>query len=56
MIKGHLFMYTESALHAGTGASVSAVDLPIQRETNTQYPMVQGSGVKARCGVTMSAT
>ncbi|GIK29981.1 MAG: type III-B CRISPR module RAMP protein Cmr4 [Chloroflexi bacterium] len=46
MIKGHLFMYTESALHAGTGASVSAVDLPIQRETNTQYPMVQGSGVK----------
>lgn len=39
-------MYTESGLHAGTGASVSAVDLPIQRETSTQYPMVQGSGVK----------
>lgn len=46
MNKGHLFMYTESGLHAGTGASVSAVDLPIQRETSTQYPMVQGSGVK----------
>lgn len=41
-----LFMYTESPLHAGTGSSVSAVDLPIQRERATQYPNVQGSGIK----------
>lgn len=41
-----LFMYTESPLHAGTGSSVSVVDLPIQRERATQYPIVQGSGVK----------
>jgi CRISPR-associated protein Cmr4 len=41
-----LFMYTESSLHAGTGSSVSVVDLPIQRERTTQYPMIQGSGVK----------
>jgi CRISPR-associated protein Cmr4 len=41
-----LFLYTESSLHAGTGSSVSAVDLPIQRERSTQYPLVQGSGVK----------
>lgn len=41
-----LFMYTESPLHAGTGSSVSTVDLPIQRERATQFPIVQGSGVK----------
>ncbi len=41
-----LFLYTETSLHAGTGSSVSAVDLPIQRERATHYPQVQGSGVK----------
>jgi len=41
-----MFIYTESSLHAGTGSSVSVVDLPIQRERTTQYPIVQGSGVK----------
>lgn len=41
-----LFFYTESALHAGTGSGLSNVDLPIQRERTTQYPNVQGSGVK----------
>jgi CRISPR-associated protein Cmr4 len=46
LINALLFMYTESSLHAGTGSSVSAVDLPIQRERATQYPLVQGSGVK----------
>lgn len=41
-----LFIYTESPLHAGTGSGLSAVDLPIQRERTTQYPNIQGSGVK----------
>lgn len=41
-----LFLYTESALHVGTGASVSVVDLPIQRERITQYPIVPGSSLK----------
>lgn len=41
-----MFIYTESSLHAGTGSSVSIVDLPIQRERATQYPIVQGSGMK----------
>lgn len=41
-----LFIYTESPLHAGTGAGLGAVDLPIQREQTTGYPMIQGSGVK----------
>lgn len=46
LVNALLFMYTESSLHAGTGSSVSAVDLPIQRERATQFPLVQGSGVK----------
>jgi CRISPR-associated protein Cmr4 len=41
-----MFLYTETPLHAGSGSSVSYVDLPIQRERHTQYPMVQASGVK----------
>lgn len=41
-----LFFYTETPLHAGTGAGISAVDLPIQRERTTQFPNIQGSGVK----------
>lgn len=41
-----LFIYTETSLHAGTGSTVSVVDLPIQRERTTNYPIVQGSGIK----------
>jgi len=41
-----LFIYTETSLHAGTGSTVSPVDLPIQRERTTRHPLVQGSGVK----------
>jgi CRISPR-associated protein Cmr4 len=43
-----LFIYVESPLHAGTGRSLGAVDLPIQRERTTGYPMVQGSGIKGQ--------
>lgn len=41
-----LFIYTETPLHAGSGRNLGYVDLPIQRERVTDYPMVQGSGVK----------
>jgi len=41
-----LFVYTETPLHAGTGSGLGAVDLPIQRERTTQYPIVQASGIK----------
>lgn len=41
-----LFVYTETPLHAGTGTGLGAVDLPIQRERTTGYPIVQASGVK----------
>jgi CRISPR-associated protein Cmr4 len=46
MTKHSLFIYTETSLHAGTGSTVSVVDLPIQRERTTNYPIIQGSGVK----------
>ena len=42
-----------SPLHAGTGQSVGAIDLPIARERPTGIPLVPGSSVKgalrARC-------
>ena len=45
---GMLFLYVETPLHVGAGASLSSIDLPIQRERTTQYPMIQGSGIKGR--------
>lgn len=44
--RGILFLYTLTPLHPGSGASVGAVDLPIQRERITNYPILQASGVK----------
>lgn len=38
--------YAISPIHAGSGASTSAVDLPIQRERHTNWPHIQASGVK----------
>jgi CRISPR-associated protein Cmr4 len=44
--QGILFLYTETPLHPGSGTSVGTVDLPIQRERHTDYPLIQGSGIK----------
>ncbi|WP_322509278.1 type III-B CRISPR module RAMP protein Cmr4 [Anaerolinea sp.] len=41
-----LFFYVETPLHVGAGRASANVDLPIQRERVTQYPMVQASGLK----------
>ena len=41
-----LFYYCETPLHAGSGSSMSYIDLPIQREKHTDYPIVQSGGVK----------
>jgi CRISPR-associated protein Cmr4 len=41
-----LFLTVETPLHAGTGRGLGAVDLPVQRERTTDYPMVQASGLK----------
>jgi len=41
-----LYLYVETPLHAGSGSSLGLVDLPIQRERTTGYPLVQASGLK----------
>ncbi len=41
-----LFAYCETPVHAGTGRAVGTVDLPIQRERITGFPIVQASSVK----------
>ena len=39
-------LYAITPIHAGAGQALSAVDLPIQREEHTAWPMVQASGIK----------
>ena len=46
--KRMLFIYVETPLHVGGGRSLGAVDLPIQRERTTGYPMVQASSLKGK--------
>jgi CRISPR-associated protein Cmr4 len=43
---GILFLYTETPLHPGSGASLGLADLPIQREKITNLPIMQPSGLK----------
>lgn len=46
-VKKHiLYLYTETSMHVGTGVGLGAVDMPIQREKHTGYPIIQASGVK----------
>lgn len=39
-------LYATSPIHAGSGMSTGAVDLPIQREKHTNWPHIQASAVK----------
>lgn len=48
MSKSMLFLYAETPVHAGSGRALGTVDLPIQRERATGYPMIQSGGVKGR--------
>lgn len=41
-----LVLMAETPVHAGSGAELGAVDLPVQRERHTRYPTIHGSGVK----------
>ncbi|MDM8565354.1 type III-B CRISPR module RAMP protein Cmr4 [Candidatus Halobeggiatoa sp. HSG11] len=41
-----LSLLTETSLHAGTGQMTGVIDLPIQRESHTDWPCVYGSAVK----------
>lgn len=44
--KGVMFLYAQSWLHPGAGTSTGAIDLPVQREVHTEYPMIPASSVK----------
>lgn len=41
-----VFLRALTSLHPGAGAAIGAIDLPIQREPHTGWPMIQGGGVK----------
>ncbi len=43
---GVLFLRARTSLHPGAGTSVGAVDLPIQRERHTDWPLIQSSSIK----------
>lgn len=45
-LKSILKFYAVSPIHAGSGDSTATVDLPIQRERHTNYPVIHASGVK----------
>ncbi len=41
-----LYIYAETPLHPGSGSELGTIDLPVQRERHTGFPMIQGSGLK----------
>lgn len=41
-----LFMLTRSPMHCGSGNDLGIVDMPIQRESHTQYPKIESSSLK----------
>ncbi len=41
-----MFLYCVSPIHVGSGTALGAIDNPIQRERHTNWPMIQGSGIK----------
>ena len=43
-----LYLYVETPLHVGNGGSVGVIDLPIQRDAHTDYPIIPGSALKGK--------
>lgn len=41
-----LSLYAVTPCHAGSGSSLAVVDLPIQRERHTNWPVIHASGMK----------
>lgn len=41
-----LYLYAESPVHAGAAESVDLLDLPVQREVTTGYPVIWGQSLK----------
>ncbi len=51
-----LYLFTRTPLHVGAGASVGAIDQPVQRERHTGFPIIPGSSVKGVLRDHLSAT
>jgi len=45
-LKSALFIHALTSLHPGSGTALGAVDLPVQRERHTQWPVIPGSSLK----------
>ena len=45
-IPGIIFFETITPVHMGAGSSLSHIDLPIQRDRTTNFPIFQSSGIK----------
>jgi CRISPR-associated protein Cmr4 len=45
-MKKLLYLFTRTPLHVGAGASVGAIDQPVQRERHTGFPIIPGSAIK----------
>jgi CRISPR-associated protein Cmr4 len=43
---GMIGLYAETPLHPGSGSTGEAVDLPVQRERHTEFPLIPGSTLK----------
>jgi len=41
-----LFLHAQTPLHPGSGTALGVVDLPVQRERHTEWPLVPGSAIK----------
>ncbi len=41
-----LFLHAQTSLHPGSGTALGVVDLPIQRERHTQWPLIPGTSLK----------
>lgn len=41
-----LALYSETALHPGSGSTTGVIDLPVQRERHTHFPIIVPSSVK----------
>jgi CRISPR-associated protein Cmr4 len=52
-VGGILYLQALTPLHPGSGTALGAVDLPVQRERHTDWPVIPGSSIK---GVLREAT
>lgn len=41
-----LYLYAESPVHTGAAGSLDVLDLPVQREASTRYPVIWGQSLK----------